>query len=365
MNRPYTLIAELTYRCPLACPYCANPVRDSGERQLDEAAWLRLFGEAEQLGVVQAHLTGGEPLLRADLTSLVKGAHAAGLYVHLVTGGIPLDRARLAELRESGLDAMQLSLQSSDQAEADDLAGRTAYDRKLDVARWARELDLPLTLNVVLHRRNIHRVHDIVRLAEQIGAHRLELANVQYAGWALLNRRMLLPTREQLVRARAAAETARARLAATMELLYVTADFYADLPRACMDGWGRRFLVIAPDGAVLPCHAAHTVPGLPIEYAGRRPLADIWDHSVLFNLFRGESWMPPPCRTCDRRTIDFGGCRCQAFHLTGQAGVTDPACRWSPHHFLVEQARREADQTEGKLLMPLGLVPRAADLSTR
>jgi pyrroloquinoline quinone biosynthesis protein E len=364
MNRPYTLIAELTYRCPLACPYCANPLRDSGGRLLDESAWLRVFREAEALGVVQAHLTGGEPLLRGDLTSLVNKAHEAGLYVHLVTSGIPLDRARLAELREAGLDAMQLSVQSSDAAEANAFAGGAVFDRKVVVARWARELELPLTLNVVLHRGNIHRVDDIVRLAEQVGAHRLELANVQYAGWALLNRRMLLPTRDQLARARAAAETARARLAGTMELLYVASDFYADLPRACMDGWGRRFLVIAPDGAVLPCHAAHTVPGLPIEYAGRRPLADIWDNSALFNLFRGESWMSPPCRTCDRRTIDFGGCRCQAFHLTGQAGVTDPACRWSPHHSLVEQARREADQTEGGLLMPPGVVPRATDLSS-
>ncbi len=362
MNRPYTLIAELTYRCALACRYCANPVRDPGGPELDQAAWLGVFQEAEALGVVQAHLTGGEPLLRADLASLVKGAHEAGLYVHLVTSGVPLDRVRLAALREAGLDAMQLSLQSSDPAESNDMAGMAAFDRKLAVAQWARELELPLTLNVVLHRGNLHRIDDIVRLAERLQVHRLELANVQYTGWALLNRRTLLPTRDQLTRARAAAEQARARLIGAMEILFVTPDFYADLPRACMDGWGRRFLVVAPDGAVLPCHAAHTIPGLPLEYAGRRPLAEIWHDSTLFNLFRGENWMPSPCRTCDRRAVDFGGCRCQAYHLTGTAQVADPACRWSPYHAIVEQARLEAERPDCELLMPAG-APRPSNLS--
>jgi PqqA peptide cyclase len=351
MTRPYTLIAELTYRCPLSCGYCSNPLEYRGRAPLDTADWTRIFGEAEALGVVQLHLTGGEPLLRDDLPALIAEARRLDLYVNLITSGIPLDRDRLAVLRDAGLDAVQLSLQSTDREECDELAGMAVYDRKLAAARWIGELELPLALNVVLHRRNLHRVDDIIRLAEQLGAHRLELANAQYAGWALLNRAALLPTREQLAHARAAAEAARSRLRGTMDILFVTADWYADVPRACMDGWGRRFLVVAPDGAVLPCHAAHTIPGLPLEYATVRSLAEIWEDSALFNLFRGEDWMPPPCRTCERRAVDYGGCRCQAFHLTGNAAATDPVCRWSPHHAIVRQARLEAERFEREPLL--------------
>lgn len=343
MNRPYTLIAELTYRCPLACAYCSNPVRYAGRAPLDQAAWMRIFQEAEALGIVQLNLTGGEPLLREDLAALIAEARRLDLYVNLITSGIPLGRDRLAELQEAGLDAVQLSFQSTDRQECDELAGMPVYDRKLAAARWIRELGLPLTVNVVLHRRNLHRVGDIIRLAEELGAHRLELANAQYAGWALLNRPALLPSRAQLDQARAVADAGRSRLAGKMDILFVTPDWHADVPRACMDGWGRRFLVIAPDGAVLPCQAAHTIPGLPLDYATNRPLADIWERSELFNLFRGEAWMPQPCRTCERRAIDYGGCRCQAYHLAGDAAATDPACRLSPHHQIVQQARVEAD----------------------
>jgi pyrroloquinoline quinone biosynthesis protein E len=341
--RPYTLVAELTYRCPLRCVYCSNPTdwaRHGDALTTDD--WLRVFREAEALGVVQLNLTGGEPLLRDDLEPLVQGARRLDLYTNLITSGIPLTRARLAGLKSLGLDNVQVSIQDVTQTASDRIAGLRAFDRKLEVARWVKELGFPLTLNVVLHRENLDRVADVIGLAESLGADRLELANTQYLGWALVNRRMLLPTREQLDAARDIARAARRRLQGRMEVLFVTPDYYAEFPKACMDGWGRRFLVVAPDGLVLPCHVAHTLPGLAFDNARARPLADIWHHSSAFGAFRGEAWMPEPCRSCDRRAIDFGGCRCQAYHLTGDAGATDPACSLAPAHGLIEAARLQA-----------------------
>jgi|SRR5690349_12368081 len=342
--RPYTLVAELTYRCPLRCVYCSNPT-DFGRHDdaLTTDDWLRVFREAEALGVVTLNLTGGEPLLRDDLERLVEGARALDLYTNLITSGIPLARERLAALKTCGLDNVQVSIQDVERAASDRIAGLRAFDRKLEVARWVKELGFPLTLNVVLHRENLDRVADIVALAESLHADRLELANTQYLGWALLNRRTLLPTRAQLDAAREVARAARRRLQGRMEILFVTPDYYADVPKACMDGWGRRFIIVAPDGLVLPCHAAHTLPGLVFDNARTRPLGDIWRDSSAFGAFRGEAWMPEPCRTCDRRTIDFGGCRCQAYHLTGDATATDPACSLAPAHALVKSARVEAD----------------------
>jgi PqqA peptide cyclase len=342
--RPYTLVAELTYRCPLRCVYCSNPT-DFGRHDdaLTTDDWLRVFREAEALGVVTLNLTGGEPLLRDDLERLVEGARALDLYTNLITSGIPLARERLAALKTCGLDNVQVSIQDVERAASDRIAGLRAFDRKLEVARWVKELGFPLTLNIVLHRENLDRVADIVALAESLHADRLELANTQYLGWALLNRRTLLPTRAQLDAAREVARAARRRLQGRMEILFVTPDYYADVPKACMDGWGRRFIIVAPDGLVLPCHAAHTLPGLVFDNARTRPLGDIWRDSSAFGAFRGEAWMPEPCRTCDRRTIDFGGCRCQAYHLTGDATATDPACSLAPAHALVKSARVEAD----------------------
>jgi pyrroloquinoline quinone biosynthesis protein E len=341
--RPFTLIAELSYRCPLKCVYCSNPL-DYGRHadELDTATWLRVFQEAEDLGVVTLNLTGGEPLVRDDLEALIEGGRRLELYINLITSGIPLSRERLARFRALGLDNVQISIQDVRAAESDRIAGVRAFDRKLEVARWVKELGFPLTLNVVLHRENLGRVDEVVRLAERLGADRLELANTQYLGWALLNRPALLPTRAQLEQARVVAAEARQRLRGRMEVLFVTPDYYTDLPKACMDGWGRRFLVVSPDGLVLPCHAAHTLPGLVFQNVREASLAAIWRDSPGFNAFRGEDWMLDPCRRCDRRTVDFGGCRCQAFHLTGQAEATDPVCRLAPAHALVEAARAEA-----------------------
>ncbi|GKS60114.1 coenzyme PQQ synthesis protein E [Nitrospira sp.] len=354
MDTPHTLIAELTYRCPLACAYCSNPRSYSGGKPLPTEVWRRVLREAEALGVVQLHLTGGEPLLRDDLEALIEEACTLDLYINLITSGIPLDRDRLVHLRDCGLDAVQLSLQDTDPAAADRMAGIAVHARKLEAARWVRELEIPLTINVVLHRGNLSRVAEIIELAARLGASRLELANTQYLGWALTNRASLLPSREQLDDARSAAAAARARFEGAMEIIFVTPDYYADVPRACMDGWGRRYMVVAPDGMVLPCHAAHTIPGLPMERVTERSLGDIWEGSPLFNMFRGEAWMPDPCRSCDRRTTDYGGCRCQAYHLTGHAASTDPACRWSPFHTMVQSARQEA----WRPLEPIVLHPR-------
>jgi pyrroloquinoline quinone biosynthesis protein E len=345
-NRPYTLIAELSYRCPLRCSYCSNPVDWAKHRdELDTATWLRVFREAEDLGVVQLNLTGGEPLVRDDLEELVAGARKLELYTNLITSGLPLERARLEKLRDAGLNNVQVSLQDVDEAESDRIAGTKSFAHKLEVMRWVKALGLPLTLNMVLHRSNLGRVAGVIALAEELKADRLELANTQYLGWALANRQALMPTREQLDAARAVAAKARDRLKGRMELLFVTPDYYAEYPKTCMDGWGQRFLLVSPDGLALPCHAAHTLPGLNFDNVRERPLAEIWNNSAGFNAFRGESWMQEPCASCERRGKDLGGCRCQAYHLTGDAAATDPVCKLAPTHGLIETARRETAAT--------------------
>jgi pyrroloquinoline quinone biosynthesis protein E len=345
-ERPYTLIAELTYRCPLHCPYCSNPTDYDHGPALNTPVWRRIFQEADELGIVQIHLTGGEPLLRDDLEELIGQAHDLDLYTNLITSGIPLDRRRLALLVNRGLNAVQLSFQAADATSSDRIAGVPSFDRKREVARWVKEMELPLTINAVMHRHNLDEIDAIIALAEDMTADRLELATAQYAGWALLNRDALLPSKQQLDRARSSVQKAKIRLAGRMEIIYVLPDYYSDIPKTCMDGWGRRYVVVTPDGLILPCHAAHTLPNVTPIRITDRSLREIWDSSELFQLFRGESWMPAPCRTCDRRTVDFGGCRCQAFHLTGNPAATDPACVLSPHHDIMVQARVAASRLD-------------------
>jgi len=347
-HRPYTLIAELTYRCPLRCFYCSNPL-DFASRgaEIDTDTWLRVFQEAEALGVVQLSLTGGEPLLRDDLELLIGQASKLELYTNLITSGIPLTFERLARFRALGLNSVQVSIQSTRSAESDRIAGAPSFNRKLEAMQWVKALELPLTMNIVLHRDNIDEIHAVIALAERVSADRLELANAQYLGWALANRAALLPTREQLDQARTITADAKVRLRGKMEVLFVTPDYYSEYPKSCMDGWGRRFIVVNPEGLALPCHLAQTLPGLHFDNVKHRRLADIWHHSTGFNHFRGDGWLPDPCRTCDRRTIDFGGCRCQAFHMTGNAVATDPACSLSPDHGHVESARSQATRLAG------------------
>jgi PqqA peptide cyclase len=345
--RPYTLIAELTYRCPLKCPYCSNPTdlaAHDGELSTDE--WKRVLGEAEALGVVQVHFTGGEPLARKDLEELVARARELDLYSNLVTSGVPLTKERLARLVESGLDHVQVSIQSARPDRADLIAGYAAHPQKIAVMRWVRELGLPLTMNVVLHRANLDEIDELVALAEDVGAARLELANTQYVAWALSNRDALLPTSEQLEAAATAAAAHKKRLEGKMDVLFVKPDYFGSTPKACMDGWARRFVHMVPDGRVLPCHAATSITTLRFDSVKDRSLAAIWASSEALLAYRGEAWMPEPCRSCDRRTIDFGGCRCQAFALTGNAAATDPACQLAPQHSLVEDAKKQATGSE-------------------
>ncbi len=340
--RPWNLIAELTYRCPLRCPYCSNPLGYRDVRDvLDADAWGRVFREAAALGCVHAGLTGGEPSARRDLAAIVRQAAGASLYTHLVTAGVPLDGDGLAELAEAGLRSVQLSLQDDRPVEADALAGGPFHARKLAFAAQVRARGLPLTLNVVLHRRNLARVASLVELARHLDAERLELANVQLHGWALRNRAALLPERAQLQAAARAVEEAR-RQGPRPEILWVLPDHFAGRPKPCMGGWGRRTLVVTPDGRVLPCHGAAGLPGLEFWRVPARELVACWEQAPGMRAFRGEQWMEEPCRGCPERGRDFGGCRCQAFALTGRASATDPACALSPLHERVLAARREA-----------------------
>jgi pyrroloquinoline quinone biosynthesis protein E len=342
--RPYTLIAELTYRCPLRCPYCSNPTDYLDNKdELTTEQWCRVLGEAEALGVVQLHLTGGEPLARKDLEILAARAREVGLYVNLVTSGIPLARERLERLAEAGVDHVQVSIQSSRAELADEIAGDPGHAKKIEVMRWVKALGLPLTMNVVLHRANLGEIDELVALAEDVGADRLELANTQYLNWALSNRDALLPSREQIEQAAERAAPHRDRLRGRMDVLFVKPDYFGTTPKACMDGWARRFVQIVPDGRVVPCHAATSITSLVFDDVRDKSLEEIWESSPALLAYRGEAWMQEPCRTCDRRSIDFGGCRCQAFALTGDAAATDPACHLSAHRASIDAAHAGAD----------------------
>jgi PqqA peptide cyclase len=343
-DAPLALLAELTHRCPLRCPYCSNPVeltRPGGE--LDTATWARVFQEAAALGCLQVHLSGGEPTARRDIADLVRAASEAGLYTNLITAGVLLDRAKLDALVAAGLDHVQISVQDAEAGSADRIGGYAGgHARKLQVAALVREAGLPLTLNAVVHRQNLDRLPELIDLAVTLGAGRIEVAHVQYYGWALANRDALLPTRAQLDAATAVVERARAALTGRLVIDYVVPDYHASRPKPCMGGWGRRFLAVSPAGRVLPCHAAESLPGFDFPNVRDTSLRDAWESSEAFNRFRGTGWMPAPCRGCERAEIDWGGCRCQAFALTGDAAATDPACALSPHHHLLGEAVAEA-----------------------
>jgi pyrroloquinoline quinone biosynthesis protein E len=344
MDRPFGMLAELTYACPLHCPYCSNPLNLADySDELTTEEWQRVLAEARALGVLQLHLSGGEPLQRRDLVDLVSSARDLGLYTNLITSSLGLSRRRAEQLKAAGLDHVQISIQADDPSLSDRIAGTPSYEKKVAAARMVKELDWPLTLNVVIHRHNIDRIGNILDLAEQLEADRIELANTQYYGWAWRNRAALLPTRAQLEGAEEVVRAARRRLEGEMEIIYVIPDYYSKYPKPCMGGWGKNQLTVTPSGNVLPCPAAHTL-NLPRATVRERSLAWIWDQSPLFQRFRGTAWMPEPCRSCDRREVDFGGCRCQAFQLTGDAARTDPVCHLSPDHEMVAEAVRAANE---------------------
>jgi pyrroloquinoline quinone biosynthesis protein E len=331
---PVALLAELTHRCPLGCPYCSNPLAlDARADELDTSEWARVFSQAAALGVLHAHLSGGEPAARHDLALIVAHCAKVGLYTNLITSGIGLTQDRIKELANAGLDHAQLSIQDSDAPSADRIAGyKGAFARKQAVAEWISQACLPLTVNAVIHRANILRAGDIVRLAVALGARRVEIAHTQFYGWALANRAALMPTAAQAESAIAEVEALKKTNAGIIVIDHVIPDYYARYPKACMGGWAKRGLNITPSGKALPCHAAETIPDLVFWNVRDRSIEDIWTNSPAFNAFRGEDWMREPCRSCPRKTIDYGGCRCQALALSGDAREADPVCHLSPHH---------------------------------
>ncbi|WP_278399746.1 pyrroloquinoline quinone biosynthesis protein PqqE [Stutzerimonas kunmingensis] len=350
---PLWLLAELTYRCPLQCPYCSNPLDFArSHEELSTAEWIEVFRQAREMGAAQLGFSGGEPLVRQDLAELIEAARGLGYYTNLITSGIGLTEEKIASFAEAGLDHIQISFQAADEEVNNLLAGsKKAFAHKLEMARAVKKHGYPMVLNFVTHRHNIDNIDQIIRLCIELEADFVELATCQFYGWAELNRAGLLPSKEQLVRAERITNEWRDKLAAEnhpCKLIFVTPDYYEERPKACMNGWGNLFLDITPDGTALPCHSARQ---LPVEFPNVREhsIEHIWRHSFGFNKFRGYDWMPEPCRSCDEKERDFGGCRCQAFMLTGDAANADPVCSKSAHHGKILAAREQADHG------PLGL----------
>jgi pyrroloquinoline quinone biosynthesis protein E len=365
---PLALIAELTHRCPLHCVYCSNPVELAAvSSELTTQEWIDVFQQAGKLGMLHAHFTGGEPLARPDLIELVAGARAAGLYTNLITSGLGLNEIRLQALIDSGLDHLQLSLQDSREDSANWIAGAKAHAHKIELSRIIRRHKIAFTVNLVVHRQNIDHLEEMIAFIERLSPERMEIAHTQYYGWALKNRAALLPTRAQLEAAVATVAAAEKRLAGRIRIDSVVPDYYARFPKSCMGGWGRRLMLISPSGKILPCHAAEVIPGMSFENVREQSLEWIWRESASFQRFRGEDWMPEPCRSCERRAEDFGGCRCQALLLTGDPNATDPACSLAPAHSVIESAILEAN-SQAVIAQPLAassfvqLQARAADL---
>ncbi|MRG97511.1 pyrroloquinoline quinone biosynthesis protein PqqE [Polyangium spumosum] len=352
---PLALLLELSHRCPLRCPYCSNPVKlEPAQDELDTEIWARVIEEAAELSVLHVHFSGGEPAVRPDLEALVRRAAGLGLYTNLITSGMLLDRARVVALAEAGLDHVQLSVQDARPALADAIAGFSgAHEHKQNVAGWAREQGMSLTINAVVHALNADGVREIIELSRTLGAGRVEIAHAIHHGFGLVNRAALLPAPEAVADVLSVVEEARERLVGVLVIDYVPPDAYGRLPRACMGGWGRRFMNITPKGLALPCHAAETIPGLCFDSVRERSLRAIWERSPAFQRFRGTAWMREPCRSCERREVDFGGCRCQALALTGDASNADPVCERSEHH---ADLAKFVEASSGRRRLPL--VPR-------
>jgi pyrroloquinoline quinone biosynthesis protein E len=349
LEPPLGLLAELTHVCPLGCPYCSNPLAlDARPNELNTEDWRRVLSEAARLGVLHVHLSGGEPAARRDLVEIVAHCAELSLYSNLITSGVGLSEAVMSRLAEAGLDHVQLSIQDCDEASADRIAGyKGAFARKIEAARWIRNSGVPLTINAVIHRANITRAAGMVQLAIDLGARRVEVAHTQYYGWALENRAALMPSRQDADAAWAVIERLRPQLEGKIVIDHVAPDYHARTPKPCMGGWGRRSINITATGKALPCHAAETIPGLEFWSVRDHSLADIWENSPAFNAFRGETWMREPCRSCDKRAIDFGGCRCQALALLGDASATDPACHLSPQHAMMAEIASAESAAEG------------------
>jgi PqqA peptide cyclase len=354
-SNPLALIAELTHRCPLHCVYCSNPLElEARNLELSTDDWSRVFQQAAALGVLQADFTGGEPLTRQDILDLVRAARSAGLYVNLITSGLPLDEARLEALVQAGLDHFQLSFQGAREETANEISGTKAHAQKLRVLEWLKRHRVAVTLNFVIHRQNLEQLPEMLSLAERSSATRVEFANVQYYGWAFANRDALLPTREQLTQSIDFLKKAQERLAGKIKVEYVVPDYYAKYPKPCMGGWGQKLMLVTPSGEALPCHAARVIPGMAFANVKDRSLREIWEGSDAFQKFRGESWMQDPCKSCERRALDFGGCRCQAFLLAGDATATDAVCSLAPQRPKVDAILKEINTLGAGLAAPAG-----------
>lgn len=350
---PMAMLAELTHRCPLACPYCSNPLELTGARdELSTEEWTRVFREAAGLGVLHLHLSGGEPASRRDLAALTQAAASIGLYTNLITSGVGLTERRVTELAAFGLDHVQLSIQGATPAAADRVGGyEGSYERKLAVAKWVDCAGIPLTINAVCHKQNVDQLEAMLDLAVRLGARRIEIAMVQFHGWAEKNRPNLMPTPEQAHHATHLVERAKDRLKGVLVIDYVPADYHSTYPKACMGGWGRVGINITPSGKALPCHAAETIPSMLFDNIREKSLADIWFHSDAFNAYRGDEWMQEPCRSCERKHIDFGGCRCQAMALAGDPAATDPVCiRSLGRQALTQAAEADANASPGAFI---------------
>jgi pyrroloquinoline quinone biosynthesis protein E len=338
--KPLSLIAEVTHRCPLHCLYCSNPLElQRAKNELSTDDWKRVFQQAAQLGILHLHLTGGEPLARKDLSELTSAGRDVGLYVNMITSGVGLTEERLAALVDSGLDHLQLSFQNVDEASANHIAGTRAHALKLALIPVVKQFPLALTVNLVVHRMNLDRLEEFIVLAEDLAPDRLEIAHVQYYGWALKNRSLLMPTQEQVDRSLPIIEAARQRLKGKIHIEAVFPDYFGSFPKACVGGWGRQMMLVDPVGQVLPCHSAAIIPDLHFDNVRDHDLSWIWKSSPAFERFRGDAWMPETCLACPRKERDFGGCRCQAFLLTGNAEAIDPVCRYSPNHMLLQSLR--------------------------
>ncbi len=351
---PLAVLAELTHRCPLQCPYCSNPLElEASSKEMTTAEWCKVMDELAEIGVLQIHFSGGEPTVRKDLTELVRHATEVGLYSNLITSAVMLSKARLQDLADAGLAHVQISVQGAEQGLADRVGGfKNGHAKKLEAARWTREVGLPLTINAVMHRQNLHQLPQIIDMAVELDAERLEVANVQYYGWALKNREALIPSFAQLEETNRIVAEAQDRLSGVLDIDYVIPDYYALRPKQCMGGWGRQFFNISPAGKVLPCHAAESITGMEFDSVrGNKSIRWIWDNSEAFNQYRGTGWMPEPCKSCEFKEVDFGGCRCQAFALTGSAGNTDPACaKSSLHAQLFMRAATEAAEEHDRFI---------------
>jgi pyrroloquinoline quinone biosynthesis protein E len=356
---PLALIVELTHRCPLHCVYCSNPLElTARSTELSTETWSSVFQQAATLGVLQADFTGGEPLARPDILDLVESARASGLYVNLITSGLPLDEQKLAQLVEAGLDHLQLSFQSADAGTAEEISGTKSHAQKLRVLEWLKKVRVAVTLNFVIHRRNIDQIDAMLQIAESSSATRIEFANVQYYGWGFANRDSLLPTRAQLDQSLIKIKAAEERLRGKIRIDSVVPDYYAKYPKPCMGGWGRKLMLITPSGEALPCHAAKIIPDLQFTNVKDRTLAEIWHSSDAFQKFRGDSWMQEPCKSCDRRALDFGGCRCQALLLASDASATDPVCTFSPNRPKIDAVLTSINSLpESPAVVGAGLAP--------